>query len=140
MTSLSKNYFLPVLACVVFFYLAFACSVSFADDGFVKHNREVGRLFKKDPEVSSLREWDKQARGLRDFLDNNPNSKLRAEAFFLLGQIYEITFIKRDLLSRLSLALEAYEELARSHPGHKLADDALLKLGDLRRFYLKRWR
>lgn len=108
----------------------------------VEHAYEQAKLAyieisRKDPRVENLLAWEQAASNLLEFITNNPHQDYGARALFLLARLYETTYRERQFRTGLTRAVYFYEVLAKEHRGHKLADDGLLRLGDLRRYHLK---
>jgi tol-pal system protein YbgF len=66
--------------------------------------------------------YDRAAKGFRDFLANYPQSTLRDNARYWLGEAY---YVKRDFRK----ALGEFTRLMSDHPGNPKAPDAMLKIG-----------
>lgn len=93
-------------------------------------------LRNRDPRIKDLEAWERAASSLRSFVEQSAQKGSNAfipEALLNLGRLYEATFKERQSRSGLSKSIFYYEHLAKNYPGHQLADDALLSLGDLRR-------
>jgi tol-pal system protein YbgF len=67
-------------------------------------------------------QYDRAAKGYRDFLANYPQSTLRDNARYWLGEAY---YVKRDFRK----ALAEFARLMSDHPGNPKAPDAMLKIG-----------
>jgi tol-pal system protein YbgF len=67
-------------------------------------------------------QYDRAAKGFRDFLANYPQSTLRDNARYWLGEAY---YVKRDFRK----ALAEFTRLMSDHPGNPKAPDAMLKIG-----------
>lgn len=67
-------------------------------------------------------QYDRAAKGFRDFLVNYPQSTLRDNARYWLGEAY---YVKRDFRK----ALAEFTRLMSDHPGNPKAADAMLKIG-----------
>jgi tol-pal system protein YbgF len=66
--------------------------------------------------------YDRAAKGFRDFLANYPQSTLRDNGRYWLGEAY---YVKRDFRK----ALAEFTQLMKDHPGSLKAPDAMLKIG-----------
>lgn len=67
-------------------------------------------------------QYDRAARGFRDFLANYPQSSLRDNARYWLGEAY---YVKRDFRK----ALAEFTRLMSDQPGNAKAPDVMLKIG-----------
>lgn len=67
-------------------------------------------------------QYDRAAKGFRDFLANYPQSTLRDNARYWLGEAY---YVKRDFRK----ALAEFTRLMSDQPGNPKAPDAMLKIG-----------
>jgi len=67
-------------------------------------------------------QYDRAAKGFRDFLANYPQSILRDNARYWLGEAY---YVKRDFRK----ALAEFTRLMSDQPGNPKAPDAMLKIG-----------
>jgi N-acetylmuramoyl-L-alanine amidase len=102
------------------------------------HSRsDYQRLIKTDPRAGNLAAWEKVASELLNFVRNYDDAEYTPQALFTLGNLYETTYQQRRFRSGLTKAIYFYEELAKGYRAHPLADDALLRIGDLRRNFLK---
>ncbi|MCB0325122.1 MAG: N-acetylmuramoyl-L-alanine amidase [Bdellovibrionales bacterium] len=90
-------------------------------------------LAERDSDVDDLMEWEQAASSLLIFVREYRDPDYTPRALFLLGRLYEFTYEKRRFQTGLTRATYFYESLAAQYPRHSLADDALLRLGDLRR-------
>lgn len=95
------------------------------------------RLIKTDPHVGNLAGWEKTASQLLNFVRNYDDKEYTPQALFALGNLYETTYQERHFRSGLTKAIYFYEELAKGYRTNSLADDALLRIGDLRRNSLR---
>ncbi|MCB0358418.1 MAG: N-acetylmuramoyl-L-alanine amidase, partial [Bdellovibrionales bacterium] len=107
--------------------------VAAAPAGFTELRAEYRGLFKTDPEVTDLERWEAVAARLAEFVEAESSGTNVPRAEYLLGRLYEQMYLKRRSTAGLSRSMLFYERLARDHQKHRLADDALLRLGDLRR-------
>jgi N-acetylmuramoyl-L-alanine amidase len=92
---------------------------------------------KNDPRVNDPVRWERAGSALQAFLNEYPATARSGEALFLLGRLYEAIYRERKDRAALSKALFYYDALTRNQPGHALADEALLSLGDLRQSALR---
>ncbi|MEW6332097.1 MAG: tol-pal system protein YbgF [Pseudomonadota bacterium] len=67
-------------------------------------------------------QYDRAAKGFRDFLANHPQSTLRDNARYWLGEAY---YVKRDFRK----ALAEFTRLGSDHPESPKLPDAMLKIG-----------
>jgi tol-pal system protein YbgF len=67
-------------------------------------------------------QYDRAAKGFRDFLTNYPQSTLRDNGRYWLGEAY---YVKRDFRK----ALTEFTRLMSDQPGNPKAPDAMLKIG-----------
>jgi tol-pal system protein YbgF len=67
-------------------------------------------------------QYDRAAKGFRDFLTNYPQSTLRDNARYWLGEAY---YVKRDFRK----ALAEFTRLMSDQPGNPKAPDVMLKIG-----------
>ena len=118
-------------------FLLFSSTPSKAAPPPLKQYQDAQKFFKstqqQDPLVRDLKLWDEAANRLVSFVDSNPENRKRPSAIYLLGRLYEKVYRKRKNRASLSRSVYFYELLAKEYQGNRLADDALLYLGDLRR-------
>jgi N-acetylmuramoyl-L-alanine amidase len=81
--------------------------------------------------VTDLEAWEYVAEKLQSTLARRDAPKHAAKALFLLGELNEKTWRKRGYLLGLSRAVDSYKRLVTGYPKNRLADDALVRLGDL---------
>ena len=109
---------------------------SFSDDLLQEHWRDFDNLMTQDPEVGKLRNWDRVASRVRGYVLDNPNSNDLPEVYYLLGILHEQIFKKRNLSSRLDRAAVLFTKVHTEYPNSSYADDALIRLADLKREFL----
>lgn len=127
MTKPTSFKFLAVFLCCLFPAVVKAQPV----DGFVALKAEFKKLSASDPDVSQLESWDLLAAKVGSYIEHNPAEPKIPDAYFMLGRLSETTYRKRQFLPALSRAVDAYQSLADKFPRHKLADDALVALGEI---------
>lgn len=140
-------YYMPMRNCIKNFVLigiivlslllscveGFCAEEAVSRQDFEQARRAAQQLLKQDTRVRKLDEWLEAAKSLQSFLQDNPDTVETPKALFLLGQIFEIMGRERKSTESSARAVSYYEIVCRDFVGHYLADDALLRLGDLRR-------
>ncbi|HQH26773.1 MAG TPA: N-acetylmuramoyl-L-alanine amidase [Oligoflexia bacterium] len=133
--------FLPViLGWLMFLPVCAAAAPKDGDKTAAEFKRVYGsyqRLLRQDAKAVNLEAWEKAASQLLKFVREYDNEAYTPRALFALGELYETTYHKRRFQSGLSKAVYFYEELTKAYAASDLADDALLRLGDLRRTALR---
>ncbi len=90
-----------------------------------------------DVDARRTNEWIELARQFEALVDQNPKFSGSASALFNASILYEILYQSFGGQDRITKSADLLERLARDYPGNNLADDALLKRGDIELFILK---
>lgn len=89
-----------------------------------------------DPEVSLVGQWEELASKFQRLVDRAPRDSDAPTALFNAALLYETVYNRFAGDDRLRKALSLLDRVAREYSGAALADDALVKRGDLLLFKL----
>jgi len=89
------------------------------------------KLRNTDVEISDSERWLTLAAAFEDFVEKNPKSTEGASALLDASILYERLYRKFGGHDRLEKCVELLTQIPKRYPGHKLSDDALLRLGDI---------
>lgn len=95
------------------------------------------KLRNTDVTVVKVKEWKDLAHAFSDFVQRHPNDQNAPAALLDASIVYEKLYRHFSTLSDLKQALKLLDQVARDYPGHRLADDALVRRGDLQFHELK---
>jgi N-acetylmuramoyl-L-alanine amidase len=84
-----------------------------------------------DPKVESAATWTGLAGAMERFVNTRPKDAHAPFALFDAAILYEELYRAHGGDDRFRRALGLFERLAREYPGHSLADDGLVRRGDL---------
>jgi N-acetylmuramoyl-L-alanine amidase len=127
---------LPVLFTTFFLVLilsAIAPSCGFTEDSqqYQDLRAKYLKLRNTDARIFKAAEWERLARELVAFADKNKTSDNAAFALVDSTILYEKLYRRFGGTDRLQKAVSILDRVARDYPGHSLADDGLLRRGDL---------
>jgi N-acetylmuramoyl-L-alanine amidase len=123
-----------LLFSVVAAFICFTTSWSFALGDSPSYDRaadELNQLRRHDPRVSKPKEWERVGSDLAAFTETDPGSANVPNALFALGQLYEQLYTRHRSSPTFEKAISYYDRLVFAYEGHQLADDALLRIGEL---------
>ncbi|MDC0357929.1 N-acetylmuramoyl-L-alanine amidase [Oligoflexia bacterium] len=90
-----------------------------------------------DIDVVKAQEWDRLAEDFLRFVDKHPKRAQAPAALLDASVLYEKLYRQFGGKDRLKLSIKFLNRVARDYPGHALADDALIREGDLRLYELR---
>ncbi len=90
-----------------------------------------------DNGVQRLDEWASVANGMLGHVSRHPQSENAASLLFDASIVYEKIYQAHGGKERALRAATLLDRLARDYPGHMLADDALVRRGDLSLYVLE---
>ncbi len=84
-----------------------------------------------DPDLIRAAEWEDLAQRFKSYVNSKPRDDHAPNCLFNAALLYQEIFNGLGGKDRLEEAVQLFERLAKEYPGHALADDALVKKGDL---------
>lgn len=126
-----------LIGVLVFAFSSLSIAQVVASKTYDQFKNELETLKKTDPTIAKPETWDELSKRLYQSVKSNPKHQDAPRSLFLAARILEVIHDKRSFEGAAKTAAGYFEEVARSYPGHRLADDSLLHLGDLRRKALK---
>ncbi|MCB9029850.1 MAG: N-acetylmuramoyl-L-alanine amidase [Deltaproteobacteria bacterium] len=113
--------------------LIFATSIASAET-FDAIKSDYLLLRNTDTEVTRTAEWQATANRFEQYAQKDLKKPHAASALYHAALIYSELFRKLETKFFLTRSLELFESVPRDYPGHELADDALVRLGNLQLF------
>jgi len=108
--------------------VAFGAAAAEADAAYAKA-RAGYYAFRQDAEEQKLRhKWQGAARPFTEVARRYPRSERAPEALFTAGMLFEELSLISRLPEDLDAAIETLAALVERHPGHRLSDDAAVRL------------
>ncbi|MBI4367286.1 MAG: N-acetylmuramoyl-L-alanine amidase [Deltaproteobacteria bacterium] len=96
---------------------------------------------KKHPERRKMREsWEGCMRQFLVVARDYPQSDRGADALFTVGKMYEELYAASRNVEDMRFAVDRYQQFAKGHKTHRLADDALYRIGRIRADVFKQQR
>ncbi|MCB0333199.1 MAG: N-acetylmuramoyl-L-alanine amidase [Bdellovibrionales bacterium] len=89
-----------------------------------------------DTDVTRLDEWTSLANGMLGYVSRYPNSENAASLLYDASIVYEKLYQAQGDKELALRATTLLDRIARDYPGHMLADDALVRRGDLSLYVL----
>ena len=89
-----------------------------------------------DADLTRVAEWKLLSQQLVRYANAFPRNENSPQALYYAALLLENLFLRFGGTDRAQLCVRLFERVAQEYPGHILADDALLKKGDLYRFEL----
>lgn len=123
-----------VLALILLF--AYSClpgtaHASAPDQVFAKLKTEYLNLRNTDLEIRKRRAWETLAEKLESFARKNPRHERAGEALFSAAALHEELFKKQNGSRHAQVSSQLLAQVVSEHPRSSLADDSLLRRGDL---------
>ena len=107
-----------------------------AEKEYAELTAQYLKLRNTDVNVSRAVEWESLAKKLSHLADRNPKFVSAPDALYRSAILYDLLFRNFGGRDRALLAVRRLELIAKLYPGHRLADDALVKKGDILQFDL----
>jgi len=89
-----------------------------------------------DVELTRLPEWEKLGESLKDFVKTNSTDKNAPMALFNAASLYEYLYRQLKKEPYLETAKTLLDRFIEHYPEHALADDVLIKSGDIFLYFL----
>ncbi len=89
------------------------------------------KLRNTDVEIVRAGEWETLARQFEHYVDTNPKAKGAPFGLYDASILFEQLYRRFGGVDRLQKSCALLERVAKEYPGHEIADDALLRRGDL---------
>ncbi|MCB0318726.1 MAG: N-acetylmuramoyl-L-alanine amidase [Bdellovibrionales bacterium] len=120
-----------LIVLVFIFSVAVNVNADSANDAYQMARKNYFSLRNTDLEVKELKKWLTVGRELVSISEKYKNHETAPAALFNAGVLYSQVYKVHKTEDHLERALLYFEMLVQRYPDHYLADDALIKRGDL---------
>lgn len=123
-----------VVMLIALLYAGVTVARSEEKEGIAQLQARYLSLRNTDIDIAKRGEWESLAGEFVDFVERHPGHTDAAQALFKAGILHEQIFSQYEDSDERDSALELFEKVASSYPESTLADDALVRAGDLELF------